>query len=359
MTISQKALLSAVIAIVIALPPLNSYSEAPKQGGFSVKVETVKAEKKSVSQDIKTSGTLLANESVMLSSEVTGRVTEIPFKEGSEVKKGTTLFKLDSSVQLAQLSQAQANLELSQNNVNRFSELQKSGAISKVKLEEAQAELNSAKANVQLAQANLAKTTIRAPFDGLVGIRKVSVGDVIANGQQLVNVEQINTMRVKFTVPEKYISVLKAGQDVAFKNETSGEDSYTAKITAIEPKIDIETRSVAVQAIAENKEKKLYSGQFVEVTLSAQKHDDATVIPDQALISLGEKYFVFKVENDAAKKVEVTVGLRANSEAEILSGINAGDVVVTAGHQKLQDGVPVRVAEPTIVTKTPPSEEKQ
>ncbi|MBN8531184.1 MAG: efflux RND transporter periplasmic adaptor subunit, partial [Alphaproteobacteria bacterium] len=232
------------------------------------------------------------------------------------------------------------------------------GFSSKMQLDEAQAQLNLAKANVQLAEANLAKTVIRAPFDGTAGIRKVSLGDYVSPGEVLVNLDQTEKLKLQFTIPERYLSEIKAGSEVEFAVDAQGS-VFRSTVDAIESRISAQNRSIQVQAIVDNVDNQLYPGQFVNVTLPIAKREAAVLVPDQALVPMGNKTFVFKVADGKAQKIEVQPGLRANSKAEIVAGLAAGDVVVTAGQQKLQDGASVRVSEPTAVSVTRMNEEAE
>ncbi|MGD9649651.1 MAG: efflux RND transporter periplasmic adaptor subunit [Dongiaceae bacterium] len=358
-------LLGLLILAVFAIGIYDGISTLPAQaqggpgppGDFSIKVEAVQAVRETITQEMDVTGTLLSNESAVISAEIAGRVVAIDFTEGSKVKKGDVLFKLDDSVQRAALAQARADLALSQNNVERYNKLAGTGAVARVNIEEAIARLNLARANVALAEANLAKTIIKAPFDGIAGIRQVSIGDVVSAGEKLVNMEQMSPIRVLFSVPERYLPQIKEGVSVILTSQAWPGEVFPAKISAIDPKIDPNSRALSLQAQSANESGKLYPGQFVTVVLPLDVHANALTIPDQALIPLGKQNFVFRVVDGKVQRIEVQVGLRANFKAEILAGLNEGDMVVTAGQQKLQDGMPVTVAEPTPITITQPPEE--
>lgn len=318
-----------------------------------MKVEGTESTVESLAEQLNIVGTLTSNESVTISSEISGRITAIPFKEGQEVKKGAVLFKLDDSVQRADLAKAMANLQLAQNNVKRYAGLIESGAISKVQYEQSQADLNLGTANIDLAKANLNKTTIRAPFAGVAGIRQVSMGDVVQNGQKLVNLEQMMPIRVLFSAPEKYLPQIKTGAKISIVNESYPTDKFTGEIFAIDPRIDPTNRSISVQATSPNDSRKLYPGQFVSITMPLESTREAVVIPDQALVPEGTIISVFLVVDGKAKKTPIKTGLRANNKVEITSGVNKGDMVITAGQLKIQDGMLVHVAPPTPIKVRP------
>lgn len=313
------------------------------------KVEATKAVTEQIAEKMNVVGNLTSKESVVISSEIMGRIVSIPFKEGQEVKKGDLLFKLDDSVQKAELLKAQANYQLAQNNVKRYDDLLKTGAISKVQYEQSQADLNLSTANIDLAKANLEKTTIRAPFSGVAGIRQVSIGDVVQNGQKLVNLEQMSPIRVLFTAPEKYLTQIKEGEKITITSESYPNEIFEGEIFAIDPRIDQTTRSISVQATSPNNDRKLFPGQFVSISMPLESTREAVIVPDQALVPEGTTVSVLLVVDDKAKKVPVKTGMRANNKAEIISGVAKDDVVVTAGQLKIQDGAPVRISEPTEV----------
>lgn len=303
----------------------------------------------SLTKKMQVVGTVESGEAVDLRSEITGRIERAAFENGALVKTGDLLLKLESSVQEAELDRARANLSLWQNNAARYGTLVARGFVSKMKLEETQSELNLARANVKLAEANLAKTEIRAPFDGKIGIRRVSPGDYVSPGDSLVNLDKTGEVKVLFTVPERFLHDLRQGADVDLTSDALPGETLKAKVVAVESRVAADSRSLRVQAVTPNGDRKLYAGQFVTVDLPIRELAHALVVPDQALISQGGAVFVFRVENDTAKRVAVKTGLRADSKAQILAGLRAGDVVVTAGHQKIQDGAPVQVSRPTVV----------
>lgn len=353
-----------LLAIVLLIGGYFAYKHLPFLGGgdnkqgFAIHVETVQAKSQPLEERIDAVGSLISNESVELRSEITGRIKGILFEDGQQVNEGDVLFQLDDSVQVAELARAEANLKLVNNNVARSAKLSKQGFSSKVSLEESEAELNLARANVQIAKANLEKTIIRAPFGGTVGIRRVSPGDYVAPGDLLVNFDQIVPLKAEFTIPERYLDKLKKDAAVTLHTDTHPDKNFTATIRAIESRVSSTSRSIMVQAITPNEDRLLYPGQFITLDLPVTIKE-TLAIPDQALIPLGQKNFVFLVVDGKAKRVEVQPGIRTNSVVEIISGMKVGDTVVTAGHQKLQDGVPVRISEPTPVTVSPPEEEQQ
>lgn len=347
------AVLAAMVALVAVLAGtlFDALAEASAEAAAPppTRVEAAPVIQSSLTKSMRVVGNVESGEAVDLRSEVTGRIQRLGFKDGQFVKAGDLLVKLDSEVQDAELARARANLGLSQNNVARYGTLVQKGVVSKVKLEEAQAEYNLARANVQLAEANLAKTEIRAPFDSKVGIRRVSPGGYVSPGDSLVNVDKTGEVKVLFTLPEKFLHDLKQGTEIDLSVDGLPDQVVKAKVVAIESRVAADSRSIRVQAVAPNTDGKLYAGQFVTVNVPIRHLEEALLVPDQALVPQGGDVFVFRVENNVAKRTAVKTGLRAESKAEILAGLKAGDVVVTAGQQKIQDGAPVQVGSPALV----------
>lgn len=326
-------------------------SAAPGAGKI-IHVEATKVTTGSMSQAMNAVGTLQSNESVEIKTEISGRIASIAFKDGQEIKAKDPLFMLDDSVQQAELAKAKANVVLATNNVKRASTLAKSGFTSKVGLEESQAELNLARANVQLAEANLEKTVIRAPFDGVMGIRKVSPGDIVTPQMSLVSIDQYSPIKIEFSVPERYLREIKVGSQVELSSDALPGKPIPAIITAIDSRVGEASRGIRVQALSENTDHVLFPGQFVTVNLKLQENENTLLIPDQALVAGAKQNYVYLVVDGKAKKQEVKVGLRAENKAVVLDGLKEGDLVITAGQQKVQEGTTVEVSEPTPVIQT-------
>lgn len=337
---------------------------APAAGGPpgeapALPVEGMKAGKIPMAQTLSVTATLRANESAVIKPEVSGRVMEIPFTEGAPVKKGDILFKMDGSVQKAALSQAQANVNVATNNAQRYKDLVGERAVSKSQYEQALAERNTANANVALAKANLDKMTIRAPFDGVAGIRNVSVGDVVDPTNELVSVTQTTPLRVIFDVPERFLPVVQAGSKVNFTVPSKPDTQFEATIVARDSMIDPVTRAVRVQATVPNEDGALLSGQFATLGFALSAPTEVLAIPDSAIIPEGGSFSVFKVgDGGAVEKVQVKTGLRDAAHVEILDGLADGDTVVTAGQQKLFPGMKVQIVPPSKITTAPPPEEE-
>jgi membrane fusion protein (multidrug efflux system) len=311
-------------------------------GGMEVPVETAKVQVGPIQRRLTAVGSLRSNESVILRPEIAGRIAEFKFDEGERVEQGQPLVVLDDSVWRAQLEQAQAALELAHSNYDRAVDLLNRKAGTTKARDEALAELRVDEAALELAKARLDKTMIRAPFDGVVGLRKVSVGDFVDVGDDMVNLEQIDPLKVDFRVAEVYVGAVKPGQQLQLGVDAFAGEQFTGEVYAIDPLIDESGRSILLRARLPNPDWRLRPGLFVRVSLVLNERNDAIQVPEQALVPQGQDQFVFKVADGKAALTKVQVGIRRDGMAEITDGLAPGDVVVTAGQLKIRDGVPVK-----------------
>ena len=295
-------------------------------------------------------GTLVSNESVVLRPEVAGRVVAIDVAEGETVAGGTVLLELDRAVEAAELAQAEAQRDLARSNFERARELRRTTAGTQRALDEADAALRTAEAQVDLARARLAKRTLVAPFDARAGLRLVSPGEYLAEGTAIVNLEQIDPLKVDFRVPELFLPTVAPGQRIAVRIDAYPDEVFTGTVRAIDPQIDRTGRSLLVRAVLANADLRLRPGLFARVTLTVAERDAAMFIPEQAIVPQGDRQFVFRlVENGTSTSVartEVTVGVRRGGEVEIRSGLEPTDRVVVAGLLKVRDGAEVTVVPP-------------
>lgn len=310
-------------------------------GGFPTAVETAKVVVRDFVDEGSAVGTLKSNESVVLRPETAGRIAAIGFKDGSKVGKGTLLVTLDAAMQEAELAQAKANLGLAQANFKRNEDLVSKKFVSQQSLDSAIATLKVQEAQVQLADAKLAKMRIRAPFAGVVGIRNVSVGDYVKEGQELVNIEDVATLKVDFRLPEVYLERLQKGQIIELASDALPGERFSAVLDAIDPLVDAGGRAISCRAKLSNSGDKLKPGMFVRVRLAFGERKGALMIPEQAVVT-GGKPAVLTVFEGKAKSVPVKLGARQAGQVEVLEGLAAGDVVITAGQMKVRDGAAVR-----------------
>lgn len=306
-------------------------------------VEAAQVTVDTVVRTITAIGTLESNEAVVVRPEIAGRIVKIGFNEGQRVKKGTVLFLLDDSTYDASAAQAEASLDLSRKNYDRASELHKKGAGSTRTRDEALALLKVDEAKASMAMTMLDKTRIRAPFDGIVGLRKVSPGDYVQPGQDLVNLDDVDVLKVDFRVPQIALSEVRVGQKIGITVDALPGRSFEGEVYAIDPQVDPSTRSMALRARIPNPDGVLRPGLFVTVTVIAERHEGAVLVPEEAIVPIGGQRLVFRIDAGKVKVVPVTLGVRRPGQVEITSGLKAGDTVVTAGQQKLRDGAPVMV----------------
>ncbi len=323
--------------------PAAQTAAKPAGGPPGVPVETAQVETRTLYHTITAVGTIIANESVILRPEIAGRIVRINFDEGTPVEKGRSLFELDSSTYKAEISQVKANLDLSQKNLDRALELLQKGAGTPRTRDEAVATHKVNEATLRYKETMLAKTVIHAPFDGIVGLRQVSIGDYVSPGQDLVNLVNIDPIKVDFQVPETALTALSVGSTVAVSVDAFADQTFEGTVYAIDPRLDTGTRSIIVRARIANPEGKLRPGLFARVNLTLGTRPNALLIPEQAVIPVAEDRFVFRVVDGKVFRTQITLGMRQNAKVEVTDGLAAGEVVVTAGHQKLRDGAPVMV----------------
>jgi membrane fusion protein (multidrug efflux system) len=313
-------------------------------GAPAVMVEAITATTAPMPQTITAVGSLRSDESVTLRPEVAGRVNAIGFQEGRPVTKGTVLVKLDPAINEAEVLQAKANLTLSKAKYDRAVDLQKQGFISGQARDEAENSLKVMEAAAALAAARLAKTEIRAPFSGLIGLRSISVGDYVKEGQDMVNLESIDPLKVDFRVPEMYLKQVQVGQKLEVTLDALPARKYEGTVSAINPLVDAAGRAIVIRAQVRNADTALRPGMFARVKLLTKDERDALVLPEQALVPQGEEQYVFRVVDGKAARTKVELGQRRDGRVEVVKGIAAGETIVTAGQMKLRDGTPVTLA---------------
>jgi membrane fusion protein (multidrug efflux system) len=312
------------------------------QGAMAVPVETAPVQVGPIQRRLTAVGSLRSNESVIVRPEVAGRIAEIRFDEGERVTKGQPLVVLDDSIYRAEVEEVQASLELSRANHERAIDLLQRGAGTTKARDEALARLRADEAALQLAKAHLDKMVIAAPFEGVVGLRKVSVGDFVNVGQDMVNLEQIDPLKADFRVAEVYLGAVRPGQRIELGVDAFPGETFAGEVYAIDPLIDESGRSVVLRARLPNPDDRLRPGLFARVTLVLNERNDAIQVPEQALVPQGQDQFVFRVVDGKAALTRVEVGIRREGMVEITEGLGPEDEVVTAGQLKVRDGAPVK-----------------
>ncbi|NBQ88536.1 MAG: efflux RND transporter periplasmic adaptor subunit, partial [Betaproteobacteria bacterium] len=315
-------------------------------------VEVAKVETTTITDDAQSVGNLRSRQGVMVRPEVSGRVTQLNFRDGDRVRKGDVLVQLDDQLPLAQIKQAEAELSIARANHKRNQELVAQNFISQRSVDESAAGLEVAQAKLALAQATAARLKVVAPFDGLTGIRLVNPGDYVRDGTDIVNIEDIEVMFVDFRLPERFQTKIRRGQQASVELDALPGRKFSALVQAIDPLIDANGRSVGIRACIDNRQLQLRPGMFARVTTVFGVRERAAVVPEEAIVPQGNRLFVVKVvegpekDTKVSQRVEVKTGVRRPGRVEILDGVQEGDVLVVAGHQRLQrDGSIVKVLE--------------
>jgi membrane fusion protein (multidrug efflux system) len=312
-------------------------------------VEVVAVRSSHVQEDLAAVGSLRSNESVMLRPEVAGRIARIGFRDGQLVRRGQLIVALDASVNQAEVAQARAEYDLARSNLQRTEDLASKNFVSPSARDQAASNVEVSAAKLKLAEARLSKMSIMAPFDGVVGIRNISVGDYVKDGTDLVNIEEIRTLKADFRVPERFFTQLRVGQKMEVTADALPNEVFAATLDAINPRVDAAGRSLESRAQLANPGMRLRPGMFVRVRLILDERSDALMVPEQAIVPSGSNFFVFLVTDGKARRVQVRTGMRREGWVEIVQGLSAGDQVVVSGQQRLggeAQPVPVRVGKP-------------
>ena len=308
-----------------------------------------------LAETVAATGTLRAEESVDLQAEVSGKIVSINFREGSRVRKGDVLIKINDSELAATLDRANAKLELARQREARFSKLAAVGGINEQDFDAVQSELSVQKAEVDLIKAQISKTELRAPFDGMIGLRFVSEGAYITatsnNAVRIATLQSIDNLKVDFSVPEKYAGRVHIGGSITFM-VAGYEQRFRGEVYAYEPRIDVNTRTLLIRALCPNSAIALVPGSFATVEMKLNEVSDAIVVPAAAVIpGLTEKN-VFVVVGGKAVRRAVQTGTRTESAVQIVGGLKTGDVLVTSGLQQLRNGQNVRAVYPSAPVVT-------
>jgi len=338
-----------VIVTIVALVLIKIFYLSPKiakAGGPAGAVPTalIRAtivKKMELDNVIISSGSMLANEEVTLNPETAGKITAILFKEGTEVQKGQLLVKLDDSELQATLAKQMAIQKINEEKERDLKALLAIKGVSQEEYDLALSVVQQAKADIDLTQAQIAKTEIRAPFNGTIGLKSVSEGDFISSADAIATIEQLNPMKIDFSVPEKYSLQVHVGDTVFVKIAGTGH-KYVGKVYAFDPKIDAATRALKVRALVDNSKKEIFAGAYAEVTLVLHT-ENSVVVPSMAVIAGLRGQTAYVVDSGKAKLVPITIGIRTDSSVEVLTGLKAGDTIATSGIMALKTGMKVKI----------------
>lgn len=354
MSSSFKKILGAFIVFLVlaalAYPKVkpffsgNDNSAVRQNNESALKVDAVEIRPTSIQDKIFSTGSILANEEVELRSEVSGKITDIYLEEGKPVSKNQLLIKINDSELKAQLQRAQFRLDLAKERERRQQQLLLKGGISQEDYDATLNEVNVLKSEVQLIQAQIDKTEIRAPFDGRVGLKYVSDGSYISPTTRIASLQNINPVKLDFSVPERYVNRVRVGDKITFTVQGT-DKSFDGEIYAIEPKIDSQTRTLQLRARSNNDQGLLVPGAFADLELILETVEDALMVPSIALVPelQGQKVYLYK--NGSVVEQRVKTGIRTADRVQIIEGVQEGDTVLTTGLLQVRDGMQVELDE--------------
>lgn len=353
-----KSILTVIVILLITglafYPRLKEYvakkeekGEAGKNGeankagaakaGGAAPIEIMVISNQRMEEKILSTGTIIANEEVEIRSEIAGRITSINFREGDYVKKGTVLIRINDADLQAQLQKLQYQKKLAEVNEERQKRLLEKEAISQRDYDISLTNLNSMNADIENIQAQIAKTVIKAPFEGTIGLRYVSAGSYTNNATRIATLTNVNPAKLDFSVPAKYANMVRKGISISFTTE-SGDEKFSGTVYAVEPKIDPSTRTLTLRATSPNGSRKLVPGAFARVEIILSSKANAIVVPTEAVIPNLRGHSVFMVRNHKAESVMVEIGTRGDKTIEIIKGLSIGDTLITSGILQVKPG---------------------
>ena len=343
-----KGATALFLCTIVLFACKSDKKEAPGAGGqgrntgpLSVDIFIVNA--KPLSNTIEVPGSLLPFEETEIRSEINGRVVGLNLQEGAFVTKGAVLVKLFDSDLQAQLRKLEVQLQIAQKTAERQKELLKINGISQQEYDLSELQVSNLKADIELVKVNIGKTEVKAPYNGRLGLKNISMGAYISPTNLLTTISQVNQLKLQFTVPEKYGSLIRKGQMVNFQLDGS-RSTYKATIIATESAVEENTRSMAVRAVVTAGDQYLVPGAFAKVKMVLGNDANALMIPSQSVIPQGRKKQAILYKSGKAQFVEITTGVRDSANVQVISGINSSDTVITSGLMFLKPGAEVKIA---------------
>lgn len=314
-------------------------------------VEVAVARTDTVIDAIEATGQVEAIQAIELRPDVEGRVIAIPVTEGTEVPAGAALVRIDDQELQAQVAKAEADRDLARQALTRTRELLAQQASSASDLEKAEATARSTQAELDLLTLRLNRTTVRAPFAGIVGQRYVSLGDYVTTGTRLVSLQTVNPQRVAFTVPERFATRLKRGQRVEFRVGSLPGQTFAGLVDFVDPVVQLPGRTILIKAVVPNPHRQLAAGMFAEARLATEVRPHAVIVPEDALLPLQGAFFVWVSKEGKAARRQVGIGVRSPGFVEVRSGVESGEQVVVGGQERLFEGAALA---PTVVERAVP-----
>lgn len=299
-----------------------------------------------VSATLSAVGSLRADETIVVSAEVEGRISEVVVREGLPVKAGDVLFRLDDQMAKAELAQAKAELALAEANYERADTLFRQRSGTERTRDEGRYALDRTRANVELAGSRLDKLTVRAAFGGVVGLRSVGVGEYVNKGEQLIVLSKVDPIKVDFRLPEVELANVKVGSRIRIEVDALPGRHFEGEVFAIDPQVDINGRALQIRARVENPRGDLKPGLFARVEMTTEARENAMIVPETAVATQGRDRFAYVVRDGKAMRLKVLTGIRQRGSVEVVDGLKRDDVVVVTGQQRLREGIPVEVVGP-------------
>ncbi|MEQ8907714.1 MAG: efflux RND transporter periplasmic adaptor subunit [Vicingaceae bacterium] len=331
-----------LFSLLFACKSEQASEENKKSIQAATLVEVVLAQDKEVKEVVKTTGSLKANESTELSTEIGGIVDKINFEEGSFIKKGSLLLTLNNDDLAAEVKEAKASKELAEKQYRRNQQLKKAKGISQEVLDQSETNFEEKSATLNRLEAKVAETKVYAPFDGIIGLRSVSQGDYLASNNSFASLVDITPIKIEFSLPEKYSSKLKQGDSISFTSSVLSKTKQ-ALVYAVEPQIEETSRTIRAKARYHNQDQALLPGEFVSVSYEVENFENSIMIPNQAIIPELDGKKVFVVKNGKVASQKIVTGIRMADQTQVLEGLNDGDSVVSSGLLQIRDGIPVRI----------------
>ncbi len=337
--------LSAVVAAALLTacgggdgPP----GQGQRSGQAAIPVDVAEAFTDTVVDGIVANGQIESLQQIELRPDVSGRVVELLFREGARVDSGAALLRIDDAELTAEVARATADRDLARQALERIRQLVADRAAAPADLERAEAGFRVSDATLSLLEIRLSRTTVRAPFSGVIGQRRVSVGDHVSSQTPLLSLQTVSPQRVTFAVPERYATVLRIGQDVSFQVAALPRRTFTAKVDFVDPVVTLPARSIVVKGMTSNADGQLQAGMFVDVRLATSVRSGATIVPEEAIAPSLAASYVWVVLDGKASRRDVTLGVRSPGFVEIVSGLTAGEQVVVGGIERMVEGATVQ-----------------
>lgn len=340
------AVVGATVGWLLFTEPESDAREVAGPSSRTVPVETALARSGLAATLIRATGTLKASDSVVMQPEIAGRVVEVLFEQGQAVTAGTPLVQLETRTLQAELDRATAALALAKQNYSRSESLSRRGATATQALDEARAALATAEADVELARFRIEHATIHAPFDGVIGLKDISVGRYVEPGDELVALERIDPLDLDFRLSERWLTKLRPGETVTVTVDAVPGQAFQGRIVALAPQVDVNGRAVQLRASVPNPERILRPGLFARVTLELDARPEAVLVPEAAIVLQQAGAMLYRVVDGKAVRTPVTTGVRRDGMVEITEGLAAGETVIVNGHVRLRDQIRVEVVRP-------------